>query len=75
MVFTQLANGTGQNRTRAHGSLLTYITIADAIVNNFPPHILSVTQTDPFEMIHPSNLMTKEQQLTETALGFNKYWL
>ena len=33
-VFPQLANGTGPNRTRVHGSLLTFITIADAMVNN-----------------------------------------
>ena len=31
--FPQLSNGTDPNRTRAHGSLLTYITIADAMVN------------------------------------------
>ena len=35
--FPQLANGTGPNRTCAHydGSLLTYITSADALVNKY----------------------------------------
>ena len=31
--FSQLANGTGPNRTRAQWKLLTYITSADALVN------------------------------------------
>ena len=41
-----IANGTGPNRTRAHGSVLTYITIADAMVKKVRTLVVQQACTD-----------------------------